>query len=352
MMLAVKADAYGHGAIEVSRTGLKNGASFLAVARIEEAVPLRRAGISAPILMLGHCRPEYVELASDMDVRASVNSMQDAENLSAAAARSGKKLKVHIKIDTGMGRLGIPSAGLSSGIAEEDPLDAIKKIAAMRGLEPEGIFTHLAGADSKDKSSALAQSERFEAVLKNIDAALIPIKYRHAANSAASIEMPESHFNMARPGISIYGLWPSDETARDGMELRPVMSVKTRIVQLKRVGSGFHVGYSGTYVTKEPTVIATVPIGYADGYDRHLSNQGIMLLRGQRAPVAGRVCMDLTMLDVGHISGAALDDEVVVFGRQGDGYIGVDELASKAGTISYEILSAVSPRVRRIYFGA
>jgi len=347
IMVAVKADAYGHGASQVSRTALENGASFFAVARIEEAIRLRADKIDAPMLLLGHCRAEYVGSALDMDMRVSVNSMDDAQSLSTAASVIGKKLRVHVKIDTGMGRLGILSAGLSSGM-HEDPVENIKKIAAMPYLELEGIFTHFAEADS-NRSSAESQAARFLSILKEIDGAGLRIKYIHAANSAAIISMQDIHFNMTRPGIAVYGLPPFDAPGKTEMELKPVMSVKSKIVQLKKVGAGFHVSYGGTYVTERDTVIATVPVGYADGYSRHLSNKGIMLVRGQRAKVVGRVCMDLTMLDVGHIPSAALDDEVVVFGRQGDEYIGVDELALLAGTISYEIISAVSPRVKRVY---
>ena len=349
MMVAVKADAYGHGASEVSRAALKNGASFLAVARIEEAARLRADKIDAPMLLLGHCRVEYVAHVLDMDVRVSVNSMDDAENLSAAAAAIGKKLKVHVKIDTGMGRLGILSAGLSSG-TDENPLESVKKIAAMPYLELEGIFTHFAEADS-NRSSAEVQAGRFFSVLKDIDGAGLRIKYVHAANSAAAINMQHVHFNMTRPGIAVYGLPPFDAPDKTDIKLKPVMSMKSKIVQLKKVGQGFHVSYGGTHITGKDTVIATVPVGYADGYNRHLSNKGVMLVRGQRAKVIGRVCMDLTMLDVGHIPSVALDDEVVVFGHQGDEYIGADELASLAGTISYEIITAISPRVKRIYLG-
>ncbi|MCL1912006.1 MAG: alanine racemase [Leptospirales bacterium] len=350
MMIAVKADAYGHGASQVSRAAFKNGASFLAVARIEEAVKLRADKIDAPMLLLGHCRPEYVGPVLDMDVRVSVNSMEDAESLSAAASAIGKNLQVHVKVDTGMGRLGILSAGLSSAPGE-NPAENIKKIAAMPRLELEGIFTHFASADSGDRSSAEAQTARFLAILKDIDGAGLRVKYVHAANSAAAINMPHAHFSMTRPGIAVYGLPPFDGYDKTGMELRPVMSMKSRVVQLKKVGAGFHVSYGGTHITEKDTVIATVPVGYADGYNRHLSNKGIMLVRGQRARVVGRVCMDLAMLDVGHIPSVALGDEVVVFGRQGDEYIGADELASLAGTISYEIITAVSPRVKRVYLG-
>jgi len=350
IMIAVKADAYGHGASQVSRAALKNGASFLAVARIEEAVKLREDKIDAPILMLGHCRAGYVRHVLDMDIRVSVNSMEDAASLSAAAAATGKNLRVHVKIDTGMGRLGILSAGLSSA-TDGSPVENIMKIAAMPCLELEGIFTHFASADSSDRSFAEVQADRFLSILKDIDNAGLKIKYVHAANSAAAINMPNVHFNMTRPGIAVYGLPPFDGCGKADIELRPVMSVKSRIVQLKKVGAGFHVSYGGTYVTDKDTVIATVAAGYADGYNRHLSNKGIMLVRGQRARVIGRVCMDLVMLDVGHIQSVALEDEVVVFGRQGNEYIGADELASLAGTISYEIISAVSPRVKRVYSG-
>ena len=346
MMAAVKANAYGHGAVEVARTVLENGVSHLAVARIEEAVSLREAGIDAPILLLGYCQNEYVDEAIDLNIHVSVNSVADAKRLSTEALKHGKTLFIHIKIDTGMGRLGI----VTNGNVKNAFLD-VQEIVSMEGLHVEGIFTHFAKADSIEKSSALAQLNDFTELLSMISEAGIIIKYIHAANSAASIEMPNAHFNMVRPGISIYGLWPSNEVKRSDVELRPVMSLKSQIIQLKAVDAGFRVSYGGTYVTQKPTVIATVPVGYGDGYDRGFTNKGVMLVRGVRANIVGRVCMDLTMIDVGHIKDVAVGDEVVVFGSQGSEQISADELADLINTINYEIVTTIMPRVKRVYVG-
>ena len=346
MMAAVKADAYGHGAFEVARTVLENGVSHLAVARIEEAIFLRKAGIDAPILLLGYCQNEYVVEAIDFNIHVSVNSVADAKRLSTEALKLSKILFIHVKIDTGMGRLGIVTNGNAKNAFIE-----VQKIVSMEGLHVEGIFTHFAKADSIDKSSALAQFNDFKELLSMISEAGIIIKYIHAANSAASIEMPNAHFNMVRPGISIYGLWPSNEVKRSDVELRPVMSLKSQIIQLKAVDAGFHVSYGGTYITQKPTVIATVPVGYGDGYDRGFTNKGVMLVHGVRANIAGRVCMDLTMIDVGHIKDVAVGDEVVVFGAQGSEQISADELADFIGTINYEIVTTIMPRVKRVYVG-
>lgn len=345
MMIAVKADAYGHGAVEVARAALAAGVSYLAVARIEEAVVLRDAEINAPILVLGHCLAEYVGLAADLNISVSVNSLSEAKMLAAESLRLGKTLKTHIKVDTGMGRLGL--------LLTQTPnvFEQVSEITSMDGLFVEGIFTHFAMADSKDKTSASVQLELFELLLSKLNEANIHIEYRHAANSAASIEMPNTHFNMVRPGIAVYGLWPSNEITRSDVELRPAMTLKSRIVHLKSVNAGFRVSYAGTYVTQKPTVIATVAIGYGDGYDRRLSNKGAMLVSGVRAHIAGRVCMDMTMIDVGHIRDVAVGDEVVLFGQQGGEYLGADEIADILDTISYEIVSTVSTRVKRIYIG-
>ena len=213
----------------------------------------------------------------------------------------------------------------------------------------EGIFTHFANADSRDKDHALIQLSRFKKILEDLKKHAFKVKYRHAANSAAIIELPESHLDMVRPGIAQYGLWPSEEVDKQHIDLKPVMSLKSRVIQVKEVGSGFAVSYGSTYVTPGPTRIATIPIGYADGYDRTLSSSGHMLVRGVRAPIIGRVCMDLTMIDVGHVPDVRLEDEVVVLGSQGNETISADEIAKRIGTINYEIVSSLTSRVPKVY---
>ncbi len=353
IMAVVKADGYGHGAARVARVALANGAQFLAVARFEEAVQLREAGIEAPVLLFGYSLAATVPYLADNDIRASINSVESGRKLSAEALRSGRTLKAHIKVDTGMGRLGLLTDDLrvESASAGEiaGTVQAVRTIASLPGIAVEGIFTHFANADTRDKSHARQQFRRFEALLEALRREGFRVALRHAANSAATIEMPETHLDLVRPGVSQYGLWPSDEVDRRLIDLQPVMTVKSTVIHLKSVGTGFAVSYGSTHRTPRPTRIATVPIGYADGFDRLLSSRGQMLVRGVRAPIVGRVCMDLTMLDVGHIPGVALEDEVVVLGRQGAEEITADEIAARVGTINYEIVSSLTPRVARVY---
>ncbi len=351
MMVAVKGDGYGHGAVEVSKAALAHGARFLAVARFNEACALRDAGINAPILIFGYTMVPHLGYASENNISISINSMECAEKASREARSFKKPVRIHIKIDTGMGRLGLTADGLSMQKDENgrSAAEKVMAIADMPGIELEGIFTHFACADHKDKSSAKKQALLFKELLEDLETRGLRIPFRHAANSAATIELPETHFDMVRPGISLYGLWPSNEVNRDRIDLHPVMSVKSQVIQVKKAGPGFAVSYGSTHVTSGPATIATVPIGYADGYHRVLSNRGSMLVHGQRAPIIGRICMDLTMIDVTHIPDVKLEDEVVILGPQGDEEITADEIAKLAGTINYEIVSALTSRVTRVY---
>lgn len=353
LMAVVKADGYGHGAVEVARTALQNGAAALGVARLGEAIELRNAGIRAPILIFGYTSAQLCERLTQFDLTQTVGSLETARELSENAGRTGRKIKVHIKVDTGMGRLGLLPVCSPAGVYDEKALgSAVHEIESIRqlcGLEVTGIYTHFAGADSSDKRSARLQLERFRVLIKRLERAGGGVLLKHAANSAALIDMPETHLDMVRPGISLYGLYPSAEVDRNRAVLQPAMSLKTRIVHLKSVPAGFKVSYGMTYATRQPTTIATVPIGYADGYSRWLSSQGQMLVRGRRVPVVGRVCMDLTMLDVGGIPDVELEDEVVVFGRQGSACITADALAVSLHTINYEVVSTVTARVPRVF---
>jgi alanine racemase len=347
MMAVVKADGYGHGAVAVSRTALENGACELAVARISEAVTLREAGIDSPVLIFGYVFPEMAEELIELNLRASIHSLPLAEALSHEAGRIRKKLKVHLKIDTGMGRLGLLPG--NKVLNDDCCIGKVRKIAALPWLELEGIYTHFANADMADKTHAREQLFKFLEILGALKAKGIDFPLRHAANSAALIEMPESHLNMVRPGISIYGCYPGPEVDRSLVELRPAMTLKSGIVQVKEVPRGFPVSYGSTFITEKPSRIATVSIGYADGYNRLLSSRGFMLVRGERAPVVGRVCMDLTLIDVTHIENVQIGDEAVLFGRQGEVALHVDEMADLIGTISYELISGISSRIPRIY---
>ncbi len=352
LMAVVKANGYGHGAIEVASCALQNGAEILGVARIEEGIQIRNAGIDTPVLIFGYTVPEQAASLMKYDLIQSVHTPLAARELSEAVASDGKKLKIHLKIDTGMGRLGLLPQDYTSKNSDAVSADAIEEtlaIAGLKGLELEGIFTHFATADSADKSYAEDQLDLFMSYLNRLQKAGFEPPVRHAANSAALIDMPHSHLDMVRPGIAIYGLNPSDEIINKQVTLKPAMSLKSIIIQLKEVPAGFAVSYGSTYKTQKPTTIATVPVGYADGLNRLLSSRGQMLVHGQRAPIIGRVCMDLTMLDVGHIDRVQMGDEVVIFGRQHNASLTVDEMASLLNTINYEIVTSITARVPRVY---
>jgi alanine racemase len=352
LMAVVKANGYGHGALEVAREALQNGAQYLGVARINEAIPLREAGLEAPILIFGYSPPDLAPLLIDYELTQTVYSLSTASALSEQATRKGKKINVHLKVDSGMGRLGFlleATKGTQDDIAAQNPIREIEAITRLPGLSVEGIFTHFATADSADKSYADLQLDRFMDLLNRLQKEGLEPPLRHAANSGALIDMPNSHLDMVRPGIATYGLHPSDEVNKRMVDLKPVMTLKSKIIHLKRVPPGFNVSYGITFQTKNHTTIATVPVGYADGFNRLLSSRGHMLVHGQRVPIVGRVCMDLTMLDVGAVAGVALEDEVVVFGEQGNDAVTADEIASILDTINYEVVSTITGRVPRVY---
>ena len=346
-MAVVKANAYGHGAVEIARQAVTAGADCLGVARIHEAVPLRQAGIDAMILVMGYTPPELSPLAIENALTLTVFDPDTAQAISDSALAAGKTIAVHIKTDTGMGRLGLRPAGNGNPGVDPDCVKTAGQIARMPGLDLEGIFTHFAAADSADTAYTIKQFDLFCDYLEQLRRTGLEFKLRHAANSAAITAHPRTHLDMVRAGIAMYGLNPSAEINLDRLATRPVMALKTRLVQVKKVPQGFCVSYGMTHCTPAPTTIATVPIGYADGYSRLLSSKGTMLVRGQRAPIVGRVCMDLTMLDVGHIKEVRAGDEVVVLGSQGEEIISADEIAGLTGTINYEIVSAITARVPR-----
>ncbi len=353
LMAVVKADGYGHGAVEVALSALKNGADCLGVARIDEGLYLRRAGITAPILILGYTPPELSTHIVAHRLTQTVYTFEAAEALSMAADQLQTKAMVHIKVDTGMGRLGLlldsPRISLLGKLLPGNAQRVIESISRLSHIEIEGIFTHFASADGSDKTYTLEQLERFLEFLEKMRIHGLEFPIRHAANSAAVIDLPDTHLDMVRTGISLYGFYPSADVDRDRLRLIPAMTLKTRIIQVKIVPAGFLVSYGSTYQTDSPTVIATVSSGYADGLDRRLSSRGRMLVRGNRAPIVGRICMDLTMLDVGHIPDVAVGDEVVIFGNQGSECIPVEEIAESLNTIHYEIVTSLSSRVDRVY---
>jgi len=355
VMAVVKANAYGHGAVEVARCALQNGAQRLGVARIDEAIQLRKAGIKAPILIFGYTLPEMAPELLEYNLTQTVYTPAFARALSRTAVSLGGKIKIHLKVDTGMGRLGLLSQNFklhhSGEIINIKAVDASEAIAGLKGLELEGIFTHFATADSADKRYAKKQLDLFLDFLSRMRECGVNPAVRHAANSAALINMPQSHLDMVRPGIAIYGLYPSPEVNKKRVSLKPAMALRARVIHIKKVPAGFNISYGITYKTKQATTIATVPVGYADGLNRLLSTSGQMLIHGKRAPIVGRVCMDFTMLDVGGIDNVRVGDEAVIFGPQGNDSITVDEMASALNTINYEIVSTITARVPRVYLG-
>lgn len=353
LMAVVKANAYGHGMIEVARQAFENGADFMGVARIEEGIDLRKAGFNESVLIFGYTPPALVHKLLAFDLTQTVWSYKTAQAISNVAVSSNKQIKVHLKVDTGMGRLGLLPECHRPPVTEQNlignAIREVKSISSLAGLELEGVYTHFATADSSDKSYARKQFEIFVAFLNELRHAGINPSLCHAANSAAIIDMPETHLDMVRAGIAIYGLYPSGEVNKRKIALKPAMTLKSKIVHLKKVPTGFKVSYGNTYQTPKPTTIASIPVGYADGFNRLLSSRGHMLVRGHRAPIIGRVCMDQTMLDVGHIPNVDLEDEVVIFGRQENESITVDEIAATLNTINYEIVSTLTARVPIIY---
>jgi len=339
VLAVVKAAAYGHGAAEVSRRLLRLGADMLGVALVEEGKELREAGFDAPILVMGALFPEQCEELVSLRLTPAVFDLSFARTLDETARRLKTTTSVHVKIDTGMGRI---------GVAPEKAAGMIEELRSLGAVEVQGLMTHFADADLRNKLFAERQMERFEGLLKTLGARGIHIPLVHAANSAAVLDFERALFTMVRPGLMLYGYDPLEQ-GNAGAGLRPVLSLTTRIAFVKRVPSGVPISYGRTFVTKRESIIATLPIGYADGYSRALSNRGAALVRGVRAPLVGRVCMDMCMIDVTDVPGVTAGDEVVLIGSQGNDRITADDIAALTGTISYEVLCAISSRVPRIY---
>ena len=341
VLVSLKADAYGHGALRVARTVVRNGAEWLGVATVSEAAPLRQAGVDAPILVFGYIAPWQAREAVRLNLRATIFTSELARALSQAATDLGGQLPVHIKVDTGMARLGLRAEDIEGIVRFCDEAHALP------GLIVEGLFTHFATADSADQTYALRQLERFEHVLAALDARGLRPPIVHAANSAAALTLPQARYDMVRPGIAIYGLAPSEETPLP-VGFRPALAFKTQVAQVKEIPAGEGISYGATYITSAPTRIAVLPVGYADGFRRAPANWGEVLVRGRRAPLLGRVCMDQCMIDVTDIPGVRQGDEVALIGRQGDDELTADEVARKLGTIAYEVTSELLARVPRV----
>ncbi len=339
LMCVIKADGYGHGALALARF-LDDKCEYYGVAVLEEALTLRAAGITKPILLLGYTSPSQFDAVVAAGLSQTIFSERDAQALSGAALRAGTRVKVHFKVDTGMGRIGFADTPQSAALLAD--------LAQLPGLEAEGIFTHLACADEADPTSARGQFERFAAFCAAAEKSGLRVPIRHICNSAGLIGF-ENPLDMVRLGISLYGLYPSEEVAKDRMPLRPAMCWKTHVVHLKEVPADTGISYGHTFVTKRTTLLATLPIGYADGYPRALSNTGRVIIRGQYAPIVGRICMDQCMVDVTDIPGVTLEDEVILVGCEGDCRVTLEEIGAASASFNYETACRVGQRVPRVY---
>lgn len=340
VMAVIKADGYGHGAIEAGMA-LRNMVDYFGVATIEEAIELREAKLMLPILILGYTmHGKYADVVK-YDVIQTIYSYEDAKRLSEAAVMQKKTVKIHIAIDTGMTRIGFPSV--------QDSVFEIQKIAALPGIEMEGLFTHMSCADEADKTYAKKQMKRFDAFITMLDEAGIEIPIKHICNSAGIMEFDDYRYDMVRSGIITYGLYPSEEVIKERLDLRPALSWYAHVTHVKTAPAGEGVSYGATYITDKPTRIATVGLGYADGYSRGLSNKGSVLIRGKRAPIIGRVCMDQFMVDVSDIPDVEVEDVVTLVGVDGTEHISVEEAAALCGSFNYEFVCDISKRVPRVY---
>jgi len=339
VIAVVKANAYGHGAVQVAQAALRAGATRLAVHRAIEGVELRQAGIQAPVLVMGYTPPDGAGLIVDYHLTPSLMTLDFAEALSGRATASGVSVPVHLKVDTGMSRY---------GLMPEEMVEFCRALQPLPGIVFEGLFTHFATADALDQTYVRKQLTLFIQVLSTLDQAGFEPPLVHACNSAAAMRLPEAHFNAIRPGIAMYGMPPSTEWS-PVFEIKPALTLKSMLSRVRDLPTGAGVSYGRTYVTQRPTRAALVPVGYGDGYHRILSGKGYVLVRGQRAPILGRVCMDQFVIDVSHIPEVQQDDEVVLVGRQGKERITAEDLAALAGTINYEITTSLLPRVIRKY---
>ncbi len=343
IMCIIKANAYGHGAVPLASTLREEGVVHFGVALVQEGVELRASGVSESILVLGHTPDEDLQDAVKYNLTLTIFTLEQAISLDEAARGLERRARVHLKVDTGMGRIGF--------IPGREALRDIAKIVRLPNLEVEGIYSHLAWADNPDGAYTHTQFERFQRFLDDLANEGIRFEKVHLANSAAAINYPETHFDLVRMGISLYGLYPDPSMAiSPKIDLRPVMSIKARLSFVKEVPEGTAISYGCTFVTRRPSLIGTVPMGYADGIPRLLSNRGEVLVEGTRCPIVGRVCMDQFMIDLTDLpERPAAGEEVVFLGKQGKEIISADEIAEKAETINYEIVTRTSLRLPRIY---
>ena len=342
MIAVVKTDGYGHGAVPVAK--LVEDYDYIwgfAVATAEEAQILKRNQIQKPILILGYTFEEHFEMLVRLDIRPVVFKLDTAIALSEEAGRQGKTIYVHLGLDTGMSRIGFTDT--------KESIEVILEIAKLPNLKIEGLFTHFARSDEADKTSAWGQFARCQDFLEKLSAAGIRIPLKHCSNSAGIIDLPEANMDAVRPGISIYGIYPSQEVKKESVPLKPVMQLKSHIVYIKELEAGIPVSYGGTFVTEKKTKVATIPVGYGDGYPRSLSGKGWVLIHGKKAPILGRVCMDQFMVDISDIDEAKELDEVTLFGESEGAILPVEDLSSICGRFPYEFVCDIGKRIPRVY---
>lgn len=344
IIAVVKANAYGHGADVLAGAIQENPRIWgFATATVEEALELRESGIRKPIVILGYTFPEHCHHLVHYELRPAVWKLDHAKAISRAAVQEGKTAKIHLALDTGMSRIGFPDS--------QESVELVREIQKLPGIEIEGMFTHFARADEVKLDPAELQLKRYLNFVQMLADQGIEIPIKHCSNSAGILRFPQANLDAVRAGITIYGIYPSDDVEREPVPLQPVMEWKSHISYIKEVGPGVEVSYGGTYVTQSTTRIATIPVGYADGYPRSLSNKGYVLIQGQKAPILGRVCMDQFMVDVSHIPQATDGDEVTLMGRDHGSYLSVDELGHLSGRFPYEFVCCISGRVPRVYLG-
>lgn len=342
IMAIIKADGYGHGAVPVAKFLNSIDVDAYGIAIIEEGIELREAGIKKPLLILGYTPVEQYKQLVEYNISQTIFQLETAKALSLEAMKQNKVANIHLKIDTGMTRL-----GFSDNI---ESINEIKEITRMKGVCIEGIFTHFACADEQDKTSSINQLDRFNKFIKELEREGIHIPMKHISNSAGIVDFSNDDFDMVRSGIITYGYYPSEEVNKDSIKLEPAMEIKTHVSFVKEVEAGVGISYGHTYVTNKKTKVATVPVGYADGYPRSLSSKGRVLIHGEYANIIGRVCMDQFMVDVTHIDNVEQGDIVTLVGKDNDKYISVEEVSNLAGSFNYEFICNVSKRVPRLYF--
>lgn len=341
LIAVVKADAYGHGALDVSKTLVENGATKLAVAVITEAMELRHGNINTPIMILGYTPLEFAADLINYDIEQTIFDLEYATKLSEIALNLGKKAKVHVALDTGMGRIGF--------LINDNSLNEILKISSLKGLEVVGIFTHFATSDESDKNYSNKQYKKFTDFNEKLISKGVNIPLKHVSNSGAIIDMPNTYLDGVRAGIVLYGYYPSEDVLKQNLDLKKAITIKTQVAHVKILDKNEYVSYGRKFKTERKSIIATLPIGYADGYSRALTGKAKVIINGKFAPVVGTICMDQCMIDVTDIGDVHVGDEIIVLGKDKDLKFDADDMAKAMGTINYEVLCMIKQRIPRVY---